>query len=57
MAHPASSVDNTAMLYHSWFPCRAEIFLTSGLVVMDEISMAARSLPTNLLLAAWGIFK
>lgn len=44
MARSASSVDNAAVLYHSWFPCRAEIFLTPGLVVMGEISMAARRL-------------
>lgn len=44
-------------LYYSWFSCKAVISEASGLVVMNEISVAARSLPTNLLPAVCGIIK
>ena len=49
----ASSIDKIYGFYFSWFSCKALIFLASGLDVLDEISLAARSLPTNLLPTVW----
>jgi hypothetical protein len=57
MAGSTSSVDKVCGLFYGWFPYRAEIFLASGLVVIDEISTDARSLFTNLLPAVRGILK
>lgn len=53
MVGSASSVDKVHGFYYSWFSCKAQIFLASGLEVVDELSVTARSLPTNLLPEVW----
>lgn len=53
MVGSASSVDKVHRFYYSWFSCKGKIFFASGPVVTNEIFVAARSPPINLLPTVW----